>query len=172
MGAAVPSTSSENSQQLVVPSRSFAFEVTGDIICPGFVQGIDHLRDPRLNKVDLCFFFLFSLFSQSTGKKRFDVFFSLQGLAFTLEERQVLGIHGLQPARFKSQEEQIELCKISINRYQEDLNKYLYLIDLQVSDDFTISVKRMISPFVNTKMPHHSHRIEMSVYFTDLYLKM
>lgn len=54
-------------------------------------------------------------------------------MAFTLEERQVLGIHGLQPARFKSQEEQIELCKISINRYQEDLNKYLYLIDLQVS---------------------------------------
>lgn len=56
-----------------------------------------------------------------------------QGLGFTLEERQVLGIHGLQPARFKSQEEQIELCKISINRYQEDLNKYLYLVDLQVS---------------------------------------
>lgn len=56
-----------------------------------------------------------------------------QGLAFTLEERQALGIHGLQPARFKSQEEQLELCKISINRYQEDLNKYLYLIDLQVN---------------------------------------
>lgn len=55
-----------------------------------------------------------------------------QGLAFTLEERQVLGIHGLQPARFKTQEEQLELCKISINRYQEDLNKYLYLVDLQV----------------------------------------
>ncbi|KAJ6638896.1 NADP-dependent malic enzyme [Pseudolycoriella hygida] len=78
-------------------------EVTGDIICPSMVQGIDHLRDPRLNK----------------------------GLAFTLEERQVLGIHGLQPARFKTQEEQLELCKISINRYQEDLNKYLYLVDLQ-----------------------------------------
>lgn len=56
----------------------------------------------------------------------------MQGLAFTLEERQVLGIHGLQPARFKSQEEQLELCQISINRYQEDLNKYLYLVDLQV----------------------------------------
>lgn len=45
----------------------------------------------------------------------------------------MLGIHGLQPARFKTQEEQLELCKISINRYQEDLNKYLYLTDLQVS---------------------------------------
>lgn len=78
-------------------------EVTGDIICPSMVMGIDHLRDPRLNK----------------------------GLAFTLEERQALGIHGLQPARFKSQDEQLELCKISIRRYQEDLNKYLYLVDLQ-----------------------------------------
>lgn len=57
---------------------------------------------------------------------------SHQGLAFTLEERQVLGIHGLQPARFKTQEDQLEVCKISINRYHEDLNKYLYLVDLQV----------------------------------------
>lgn len=60
------------------------------------------------------------------------IFHFSQGLAFTLEERQVLGIHGLQPGRFKSQEEQLELCQISINRYQEDLNKYLYLVDLQV----------------------------------------
>lgn len=58
--------------------------------------------------------------------------FIFQGLAFTLEERQILGIHGLQPARFKSQEEQLELCKLSIARYQEDLNKYLYLTDLHV----------------------------------------
>lgn len=78
-------------------------EIVGDIICPSMVMGIDHLRDPRLNK----------------------------GLAFTLEERQVLGIHGLQPARFKTQEEQLELCKMSIMRYHEDLNKYLYLSDLQ-----------------------------------------
>lgn len=88
---------------LGVPSRQH-HEVTGDIICPSMVMGIDHLRDPRLNK----------------------------GLAFTLQERQVLGIHGLQPARYKSQEEQLELCKMSIMRYQEDLNKYLYLVDLQV----------------------------------------
>ncbi|KAH8357674.1 hypothetical protein KR200_010711, partial [Drosophila serrata] len=77
-------------------------EVSGDIITPSQVRGIDHLRDPRLNK----------------------------GLAFTLEERQTLGIHGLQPARCKSQEEQLKLCEISVNRYENPLNKYLYLSDL------------------------------------------
>lgn len=71
---------------------------------------------------------------------RLSGWFYSQGLAFTLEERQVLGIHGLQPARFKTQEEQLELCKISINRYQEDLNKYLYLVDLQVIVAFGMKI--------------------------------
>lgn len=31
-------------------------EVTGDIICPSMVQGIDHIRDPRLNKVKCVIF--------------------------------------------------------------------------------------------------------------------
>lgn len=97
-------------------SRREYHEVTGDIICPSMVLGHDHLRDPRLNK----------------------------GLAFTLEERQVLGIHGLQPARFKTQEEQLELCQLSIARYKEDLNRYLYLTDLQVKL-FTISYKKNIN---------------------------
>lgn len=92
------------------------------------VMGIDHLRDPRLNKVSLNCFYMFHLKKTSHTSH----ILREQGLAFTLEERQVLGIHGLQPARFKSQEDQLEVCKISINRYQEDLNKYLYLVDLQV----------------------------------------
>jgi malate dehydrogenase (oxaloacetate-decarboxylating)(NADP+) len=53
-------------------------------------------------------------------------------MAFTLEERQALGIHGLVPPRFKSQEEQVKLCKENVERYQEDLNKYIYLMGLQV----------------------------------------
>ncbi|RXG56289.1 NADP-dependent malic enzyme, partial [Armadillidium vulgare] len=78
-------------------------EHTGDNICPSMVRGIDYLRDPRLNK----------------------------GMAFTLEERQVLGIHGLIPPRFKTQEEQVELCVKNVARYQEPLNKYIYLAGLQ-----------------------------------------
>lgn len=73
-----------------------------DVICPAKVCGFDFLRDPRLNK----------------------------GLAFTLEERQALGIHGLQPPCYKSMEQQVELCKIAVERYKEDLNKYLYLTEL------------------------------------------
>lgn len=112
------------------PKKSVTFqqkrehhEVTGDIICPSMVMGIDHLRDPRLNK----------------------------GLAFTLQERQVLGIHGLQPARYKSQEEQLELCKMSIMRYQEDLNKYLYLVDLQDRNERLFF--RLMSENVEMMMP-------------------
>ncbi|KAH8296194.1 hypothetical protein KR054_002841, partial [Drosophila jambulina] len=85
----------------VLPTRPY-HEVTGDIIVPSQVRGIDHLRDHRLNK----------------------------GLAFTLEERQTLGIHGLQPARIKTQEDQLKLCEIAVNRYTEPLNKFIYLSDL------------------------------------------
>ncbi|XP_011496846.1 PREDICTED: NADP-dependent malic enzyme isoform X2 [Ceratosolen solmsi marchali] len=78
-------------------------EFQGDVIPINMVKGIGHLRDPRLNK----------------------------GLAFTLEERMALGIHGLQPPRFKTQEEQLALCKASVLKYTEDLNRYLYLVELQ-----------------------------------------
>nr|CAD7588940.1 unnamed protein product [Timema genevievae] len=88
--------------------RNWYHEVTGDIICPNVVQGIDHLRDPRLNK----------------------------GLAFTLEERQQLGIHGLMPPRFKTQEEQLELCRISVERYQEDLNNGRMVLDVTLLLDW------------------------------------
>lgn len=57
----------------------------------------------------------------------------LQGLAFTLEERQALGIHGLMPPCFKNQAQQIEVCRFSVMKYQEDLNKFLYLSELQVN---------------------------------------
>lgn len=87
------------------------------------VQGIDHLRDPRLNK----------------------------GLAFTLEERQALGIHGLMPPRFKTQAQQVELCRFSVMKYQEDLNRYLYLAELQDRNERLFF--RLLSEDVDTLMP-------------------
>ncbi|XP_066956349.1 NADP-dependent malic enzyme-like isoform X5 [Macrobrachium rosenbergii] len=98
-------------------------EHTGDNICPNMVRGIDYLRDPRLNK----------------------------GMAFSLEERQVLGLHGLIPPRFKTQEEQVDLCRKNIERYQEPLNKYIYLAGLQDRNERLFY--RLLSENVEEYMP-------------------
>ncbi|CAL8116756.1 unnamed protein product [Orchesella dallaii] len=98
-------------------------EVTGDNVCPSMIRGIDFIRDPRLNK----------------------------GMAFSLEERQALGIHGLIPPRFKSQEEQVKLCKENVERYQEDLNKYIYLVGLQDRNERLFY--RLIAENVEQMMP-------------------
>ncbi|XP_015110034.1 NADP-dependent malic enzyme isoform X2 [Diachasma alloeum] len=74
----------------------------GDAITPNLVRGLDHIRNPQLNK----------------------------GMAFTIEERQTLGIHGLLPAAVKTQEEQLELCRLNLDRYTDDLSKYIYLTGL------------------------------------------
>ncbi|XP_058450504.1 NADP-dependent malic enzyme-like [Malaya genurostris] len=103
--------------------RAFYHEVTGNIIVPGQVRGIDHLRDARLNK----------------------------GLAFSVEERQKLGIHGLLPARVKTMDEQMELCRMSLSRYKDDLNKYLYLTALQ--DRHEKLFFRLLTENVETIMP-------------------
>lgn len=43
-----------------ITHRSY-HEVTGDIICPSMVQGIDHIRDSRLNKVTTVSLYIFVL---------------------------------------------------------------------------------------------------------------
>ena len=53
-------------------------------------------------------------------------------MAFSIEERQMLGIHGLLPAAVKTQEEQLELCRLNLEHYTDDLSKYIYLIGLLV----------------------------------------
>ncbi|XP_065584673.1 NADP-dependent malic enzyme-like isoform X2 [Artemia franciscana] len=92
-------------------------------VCPSMVRGFDHLRDPRLNK----------------------------GMAFTLKERQALGIHGLIPPRFKTMEEQVQLCKLNFDRYNEDLNKYIYLMGL--GDRNERLFYRLLSEYVEEMMP-------------------
>jgi len=54
-------------------------------------------------------------------------------MAFTIEERQALGIHGLLPPRVKTQDEQVKHVLANIERFNDDLNKYIYLMGLQVS---------------------------------------
>lgn len=54
-------------------------------------------------------------------------------MAFSIEERQSLGIHGLLPPRVKTQDEQVKHALANIKRFNDDLNKYIYLMGLQVS---------------------------------------
>merc|ERR1711988_32558 len=71
-------------------------------VAPSMVNGLDYLRDPKLFK----------------------------GMAFSLEERQTLGIHGLLPPRIKTLDEQAENCMRNLRRFQDPLNQYMYMVDL------------------------------------------
>ncbi|CAH1967250.1 unnamed protein product [Acanthoscelides obtectus] len=74
----------------------------GDNVIPSITSGIDRMRIPGLNK----------------------------GMAFTIEERQALGIHGLLPPRVKTQEEQLDHCRKCLDAIKDDLHKYIYLAGL------------------------------------------
>ncbi|XP_047531793.1 NADP-dependent malic enzyme-like isoform X1 [Vanessa atalanta] len=98
-------------QSLTVSGRTCTYEMerdrigvwgSGDGQSNSRLSGLDRLKHPGLNK----------------------------GMAFTIEERQAMGIHGLLPPRVKSQEEQVHLCKLSFDRYEDPLNKYIYLMGL------------------------------------------
>ena len=68
------------------------------------IQGVQLLREPALNK----------------------------GLAFTMEERQTLRIHGLLPPTVVNQDIQQERVLLNFNSLATNLNKYVYLTDLQM----------------------------------------
>ncbi|XP_066595745.1 NADP-dependent malic enzyme isoform X2 [Prorops nasuta] len=113
-----PSTAMSNLERDQLGQRG-----TGDSFCSALVRGLDHIKDPRLNK----------------------------GLAFTIEERQILGIHGLMPAVVKTQDEQLAHCRLNLNRYTDDLSKYLYLIGLLDRNEKLFY--RLIGEDVETMMP-------------------
>ncbi|XP_022211507.1 NADP-dependent malic enzyme isoform X2 [Drosophila obscura] len=75
---------------------------TGDNEVVGSISGLTRLNDKRYSK----------------------------GLAFTHEERQQLGIHGLLPFVVRDEEEQTKHCRILLDRLENDLDKYMYLISL------------------------------------------
>lgn len=87
--------------KLVIPVRSKS-DQHDRFVAPSQLSGMDYLRDPKLFK----------------------------GMAFTLEERQALGIHGLLPPRIKSLEEQADNSLRNLRRFEDPLNRYMYMVDL------------------------------------------
>jgi malic enzyme len=74
-----------------------------DEVLPVRLRGNELIRDPLLNK----------------------------GTAFTPEERRALGLEGLLPSRVNSLDQQASRIEQQIARYDEPLNKYIALADLQ-----------------------------------------
>ncbi len=95
-------------------------------------------------------------------------------MSFSLEERQALGIHGLIPPRFKTQDEQIQLCRENLSHYRSDLNKYIYLIGLQVNGlkYHNSGNLRNSSFWIITVCSFYLCRTEMSVYSIAFLQKM
>jgi len=51
-------------------------------------------------------------------------------MAFTLKERQILGIHGLLPPNVFTPDEQKQRVMENVRRYSSDLDRYIYLAAL------------------------------------------
>lgn len=85
--------------------------------------GIDLLRDPYLNK----------------------------GMAMTLPERQALGIHGLLPPNFISQDVQVQRCMSHLKEKPTDLEKYIYLCSLQDRNERLFF--RLLKDYLEELMP-------------------
>ncbi|XP_026686440.1 NADP-dependent malic enzyme-like isoform X3 [Diaphorina citri] len=114
------------SKRTIMSSGQFKFpyrEGANSNAVSNLQRGLDFLRDARLNK----------------------------GMAFSIEERQALGIHGLLPAAVKSQDEQLHLCKLNVDRYEDPLNKYIYLQAL--ADRNERLFYRLLSEYVVELMP-------------------
>jgi len=87
------------------------------------ITGMDHIKDSRLAK----------------------------GMATSIEDRQLLGIHGLLPPRVKTQAEQVDHCLRNVRRYTDPLDQYVYLMDLLERNERLFY--RLLSEYTEEMMP-------------------
>ena len=75
-------------------------------------------------------------------------------MAFTLKERQIMGIHGLLPPTVFSQDQQAARIVANFRKWTDDLDRFVYLIALQdrneklfyrVSDHFFVETSNLFS---------------------------
>ena len=72
-------------------------------------------------------------------------------MAFSIQERIVLGVHGLLPPRVLSQDDQVYHCLENFNRWDNDLDRYIYLIGIQERNEKLFY--RLITQHVERMMP-------------------
>ncbi len=51
-------------------------------------------------------------------------------MAFSVRERQMMGIHGMLPPRVFSPQEQVERVMANVHHWDKDLDKFIYLLAL------------------------------------------
>ncbi|KAK6037656.1 hypothetical protein COOONC_24839 [Cooperia oncophora] len=74
-----------------------------------------------------------------------------KGMAFSLYERQHLGIHGLLPPAFMTQEQQVYRTMMRIREQKDNLSKYIILDELQCRNEKLFY--RILSENVRELMP-------------------
>ena len=74
-----------------------------------------------------------------------------QALAFSVQERQLLGIHGLLPAVVKTLEEQVKHATLLLDRCATDLDRYIYLMGLQDRNEHLFY--KVLSSDISRMMP-------------------
>jgi malate dehydrogenase (oxaloacetate-decarboxylating)(NADP+) len=90
-----------------------------------------------------------------------------KGTAFTAEERQALGLHGLLPPRVHTQDEQVRLVMENVRNKSTDLERYVHLIGLQdrnenlfyrvVMDNIDELMPIIYTPTVGQACQHYAH---------------
>lgn len=80
----------------------------------------------------------------------------------------MLGINGLLPARVKTEEEQVEHCRILLDRHTDDLDKFIYLHGLCVSAFIWrpggLAACSRLFTVLSPKFPRFQHRNERLFY--------
>lgn len=74
-----------------------------------------------------------------------------KGMAFSEEERQAFGLHGLLPAHVATLEEQVQRSYNACQAKHTDLEKYIYLRDLQNSNETVFY--RLLTEHITEMMP-------------------
>ncbi|XP_070567786.1 NADP-dependent malic enzyme-like isoform X2 [Ptychodera flava] len=75
------------------------------------------------------------LAAKKWGSDVLDDYRTNKGLAFSLQERQALGIHGLLPPVLSCQDEQLKRAIINYKRQPNNLLKYMYVMDVQDTNE-------------------------------------